>query len=302
MADPPGEQGPGTFQTMHEPSSPNRPAQAPPDCGAPPSPRVGGASGETEVTRRSAVDAARARLGPGLALGVLGVSIVAQIGVAAVLGVLMVGAQELASAVGARWSIEPGSLLATMLVAPASLVLGSLAALAYLASCQGLSLRASLRSLPGWALGSTRVRVSALLAGLAVALFYAVLGTWLWPADQGQATGPLVSLALSGWPGYLVWAVLGLAIAPPIEEWLFRGVLFAGFSRDFGDFVAAILVTVVFVGLHAGEAVYYWPAFFGITGLGLLCVWLRIRYDALGPPLLAHVGYNALLVILLASA
>ena len=72
--------------------------------------------------------------------------------------------------------------------------------------------------------------------------------------------GPLTQLAQSGgWPR-LAWAIVAIVLAPTVEEFLFRGVLLAGFARAWGIRVAASLVTILFVGMHFPYAARYWPA------------------------------------------
>jgi membrane protease YdiL (CAAX protease family) len=46
------------------------------------------------------------------------------------------------------------------------------------------------------------------------------------------------------------WVLTTLFLAPPIEEMMFRGVLYGGYRQSFGPFWAATSTTLIFVMLH----------------------------------------------------
>jgi len=99
-----------------------------------------------------------------------------------------------------------------------------------------------------------------------------------------------------GFPRVLL-AILAVLIAPPIEEFLFRGAMFAGFKRSWGQSTAILLVTVTFVLLHAPEAQAFWPALIGIAITAMALAAIRIRSGSLGPPIMLHAYYNLGLVL-----
>ncbi len=98
-----------------------------------------------------------------------------------------------------------------------------------------------------------------------------------------------------GWILY-TWATLAVLIAPPIEEFMFRGVLWTGFSRSWGPVVAAIVVTLVFVVIHLTEAAGYPPALLSITAMAAAALAARIVTGSLVPPIFLHAAYNAVIV------
>jgi membrane protease YdiL (CAAX protease family) len=117
------------------------------------------------------------------------------------------------------------------------------------------------------------------------------------PPAEGQQWGVLAaSAAMGGWTR-LLWALLALLLAPPIEEFLFRGVLFSGLSNALGRQASAFLVTVVFVIMHATEALGYWPVWASLCLLAGATVLFRIQSQSLLPAIAAHTGYNLILVI-----
>lgn len=157
------------------------------------------------------------------------------------------------------------------------------------------------RSVYGFALhkGTIFQIVTGFAAGLFVAVLYAVIITTFFPPDPETKFGPITEMALSEGFSKYAWLILALVFAPPVEEFLFRGVLFAGFTKSFGVFISAILTTLIFLLIHISEYLYYPPALTGIFALGILTVFLRIKTRALGPPIASHLGYNLFIAIIL---
>jgi membrane protease YdiL (CAAX protease family) len=93
--------------------------------------------------------------------------------------------------------------------------------------------------------------------------------------------------------GFWSLVVLALLIAPPVEEFVFRGVIYRGLRTRLPAGAAAILVTAVFTLLHLGELSHYWPGFGLIAMLGLVTLALRVRTGSLFPAVAAHFAYNA---------
>ncbi len=81
-----------------------------------------------------------------------------------------------------------------------------------------------------------------------------------------------------------------VVLAPVFEEIVFRGYVF-GALRTLMPPVATQLLTAVLFGLAHG-----WQYAFPIGVLALLFGWLRARYDALLPAIVAHAVHNGLTV------
>ncbi|MDH5701043.1 MAG: CPBP family intramembrane metalloprotease [Nitrospirota bacterium] len=95
----------------------------------------------------------------------------------------------------------------------------------------------------------------------------------------------------------LLWILIFVAIAPFIEECLFRGILYAGFSQSWGTFWGGMMVTGIFVALHFPQVYVYPPAALAILCLGFATLWLRLRTHALASGIVCHMTYNALCVM-----
>lgn len=134
--------------------------------------------------------------------------------------------------------------------------------------------------------------LAVLLAGLAIAVEHFL------PANPGQLTGPMQQLEASHGLPHVLFVLMVIAIAPPLEEFIFRGVAFAAVVRGFGTVTATITTTLAFVALHAADKIHYWPGFLLVACLALAAVFLRLRYQSLWPGILLHVGYNSLLIFL----
>lgn len=149
----------------------------------------------------------------------------------------------------------------------------------------------------GLSWGSREDRIRCALLGLACAMLFILISTTLLPPEPGQVTGPLSQAAESG--GWLraLLSVFAVFVAPPVEEFVFRGVLFAGFAASWGRYVSAALVSVIFVLFHLGEAFQYWPALAFIALLAAALVAIRMRTGAIGPTVTLHAAYNLGLVV-----
>jgi membrane protease YdiL (CAAX protease family) len=91
-------------------------------------------------------------------------------------------------------------------------------------------------------------------------------------------------LTAATWPGVIGAVVL----APVVEEILFRGYLLGSLLPVLRPVPAQLVTAAAFGAVHFGG--YQLP----IGVLGLLFGWLRVRYSALAPGMLAHALHNAL--------
>ena len=137
--------------------------------------------------------------------------------------------------------------------------------------------------------------ISAIL-GILLATSYLLVSHFLFPPRAGIPLGPLTQLAGAHGFDYVAWILLAVILAPPVEEFLFRGLLLKGFSRSWGVVGGAIAVTTIFVLMHAFETAYYWPAAVGILALALATLAVRLHSGSLGPAIALHAAYNLALV------
>jgi membrane protease YdiL (CAAX protease family) len=134
------------------------------------------------------------------------------------------------------------------------------------------------------------------VAGMMLATAYVYVGDSFFPLDATVQAGPLASMAQSPGSRQWLWAAFAVLCAPAIEEILFRGVMLTALQRAWGTICAAIVVSLIFVALHAGEAAGYPPAMVAIGAIGLLTLALRLRTGKIAPAIAAHAGYNLVIV------
>lgn len=150
----------------------------------------------------------------------------------------------------------------------------------------------------GWRAATRRQVLGSTLAGMCGCIAYLAMAHFLFPPTRGTPLGPLVTLAVGGGVGRVVWAVLAVLFAPPLEEFLFRGLLLRGLSASWGLGAASVIVTIVFVSFHLFETFHYLPALIGITYLAIAALVARVKTGSLVPAIAVHAAYNFTLVVL----
>ncbi|HEX7151891.1 MAG TPA: CPBP family intramembrane glutamic endopeptidase [Thermoanaerobaculia bacterium] len=135
------------------------------------------------------------------------------------------------------------------------------------------------------------------VAGVAMAAAYLLFAARLVPPDPNAPAGPMAQLAEEGGLARIALAIAAVLLAPPVEEFLFRGMLFRGFSKSWGNVTAAIVTTVLFVLLHLADVWHYWPAIVMIALMALLTLTARLKTGSLVPSWAAHAAYNATVMV-----
>ena len=133
------------------------------------------------------------------------------------------------------------------------------------------------------------------IVGLALGAFFVGVVVHLFPLPPEVRSGPVTQAATEGGWKLYVWVVLAIFIGPPIEEFVFRGVLWTGFSRSWGTIPAAIVVTALFVAMHLLESGRYPPALVAIATTGVACLVARAATGSLAAPIALHMAYNAVI-------
>jgi membrane protease YdiL (CAAX protease family) len=151
----------------------------------------------------------------------------------------------------------------------------------------------------GWSAGTRRQRLLAGGAGVLLGVLAVLFLVWA-ARDGAVPDTQLTQPALRRGFAFLAWAIFEVALAPLVEEPLFRGLMLRGLSRSWGPFAAGLSVTVLFVGMHVQQTGAYLPALVAIAGLGCATLAARTITDSLGPAVALHIGYN--IVIVLATA
>lgn len=148
----------------------------------------------------------------------------------------------------------------------------------------------------GWKPCTARAAAYGAIAGVGLGLFYLFALTPLSSPVAFEDLGPVgQAVAGGGWTLHW-WALFAVLIAPPIEEFVFRGVLYAGFVRSWRPAMAGIAVTILFVLSHATE-MPNGAAVLAVTLAGGATMAARIVTGSLAAALVVHVAYNLVIVV-----
>jgi membrane protease YdiL (CAAX protease family) len=143
--------------------------------------------------------------------------------------------------------------------------------------------------------GTGKIRDSALqfLAGgavLAVAVSFA--GGFL----NSKETLPIEEL-LQARVSIVLFGVLGVLLAPLVEETIFRGFLYPVIARRLGV-AAGIAITGTLFGLmHAAQLWGGWGQIALLIFVGVVLTWVRARSGTVAASYFVHLGYNGLQLV-----
>ena len=248
-------------------------------------------AGEVAAERVPPVEAA-ASFGVSDALKVVATFLAAQVGVwiIAVLGVIDTAGLRDPSAEGtaAVLRVFPVAL-------PLSMITSALAV--YLLTRRFARRRATGGYRTAYAIRGAPARDVALGAttGALLALLL-VLISMLTPVGSPQDQGLLAKVLAASGTGRLVFGLTAVLLAPPVEEYVFRGVLL-GTLLPIGEVAAGVLSGLAFWLLHVTEWIHYWPAAVGVGVMTVLVTHLRLRTRSIVPSIFAHLFYNGALTI-----
>ena len=137
-----------------------------------------------------------------------------------------------------------------------------------------------------------KIRDSALqfLAGGGVlALVVSFAGGFL----NSKETLPIEQL-LQARVSILLFGVLGVLVAPLVEETIFRGFLYPVIARRLG-IVAGVAITGTLFGLmHAAQLWGGWGQIALLILVGVVLTWVRARTGTVVASYFVHLGYNGL--------
>jgi membrane protease YdiL (CAAX protease family) len=142
---------------------------------------------------------------------------------------------------------------------------------------------------------SGKIRPSALqfLAGGALlAVMVSFAGGFL----NSKETLPIEDL-LKARVSILLFGVLGVLVAPLVEETIFRGFLYPVIARRLGV-AAGIAVTGTLFGLmHAAQLWGGWGQIALLILVGVVLTWVRARTGTVAASYFVHLGYNGLQLV-----
>ncbi len=97
-------------------------------------------------------------------------------------------------------------------------------------------------------------------------------------------------------------AIFAITLGPLMEELFFRGFLYPVLARRIGVFWAILFTALPFGLIHAVQYGYAWGAVLVIFLVGVILTTVRALTKSVAASFLAHVGYNASLMVLAAIA
>jgi membrane protease YdiL (CAAX protease family) len=136
-------------------------------------------------------------------------------------------------------------------------------------------------------------QIVALLAGGALLAFFVQVATLL---VGTHATLPIQEF-LNDRRSILYMMGFGIAVAPLVEETIFRGFLYAVMARRFGVFAGVILTGIIFGLMHAEQLWGGWGEIGLLVLVGIVFTAARAWSGSVAVSYLLHLGYNGLLFL-----
>ena len=161
----------------------------------------------------------------------------------------------------------------------------------------------------GWPPAGSRLRESAVGVGWGflleiIAVATGALVSVLIESLTGQTveSPEQVSPDLRGW-GIVILVVLAVIVAPVVEEFVFRGLLFRSVADRYGFWIGALASAVPFGLTHVavGAAVDLWALRFTLMVVGAVLAWIHWRRRNLLANIVAHSTFNVIGVVVIVS-
>jgi membrane protease YdiL (CAAX protease family) len=145
------------------------------------------------------------------------------------------------------------------------------------------------RELPARA-GSVRATALQFLAGGAM---LALVVTFAGNFFNSKETLPIEQL-LQARVSMMLFAVMGVFVAPLVEETIFRGFLYPVIARRLGITMGVLLTGTLFGLLHAAQLWGGWGQIVLLILVGVVLTWVRARTGTVKASYYVHLGYNGL--------
>jgi uncharacterized protein len=97
-------------------------------------------------------------------------------------------------------------------------------------------------------------------------------------------------------------AIFAVTFGPLMEELFFRGMLYPVLARRIGALGGVLITAFLFALMHFAQYGRSWGAVLIIFLVGIVLTTIRALTKSVGASFLAHVGYNATLMVLAAAA
>lgn len=143
--------------------------------------------------------------------------------------------------------------------------------------------------------GSPSLRESAvhfLAGGAALALVVSFAGGFL----NSKETLPIEQL-LKARSSVILFGVLGVLVAPLVEETIFRGFLYPVIARWLGVAAGVVVTGTLFGLMHAAQLWGGWGQIALLIMVGIVLTWVRARTGTVAASYFVHLGYNGLQLV-----
>ncbi|HTC62746.1 MAG TPA: type II CAAX endopeptidase family protein [Candidatus Saccharimonadales bacterium] len=131
---------------------------------------------------------------------------------------------------------------------------------------------------------------------LAVGAMLAVVVSFVGGFLNSKETLPIEEL-LKARVSILLFGVLGVLVAPLVEETIFRGFLYPVIARRLGV-VGGVAITGTLFGLmHAAQLWGGWGQIALLILVGVILTWVRARTGTVAASYFVHLGYNGLQLV-----
>ncbi|MDX6305921.1 MAG: protease family protein [Blastocatellia bacterium] len=127
--------------------------------------------------------------------------------------------------------------------------------------------------------------------GLAISLYLAA--TFVTASFGGQPT-ELDRFLTSSRATALLLAFVAVATAPLVEELIYRGLLYSALQRAIGRWLAVVVVSSMFAGLHVWQYRQNLGVIISITLLSVVLTMIRARTGRLLPCFVVHLVFNGI--------
>jgi len=143
--------------------------------------------------------------------------------------------------------------------------------------------------------GAGKIRDSALyfLAGGAL---LAVVVSFAGGFFNSKETLPIEEL-LKARVSIFLFGVLGVLVAPLVEETIFRGFLYPVIARRWGIAAGVAITGTLFGLMHAAQLWGGWGQIALLIFVGVVLTWVRARSGTVAASYFVHLGYNGLQLV-----
>ena len=140
--------------------------------------------------------------------------------------------------------------------------------------------------------GTGTIRTSAfqfLSGGAVLALVITFTGGFF----NSKETLPIEQL-LQARVSMMLFAVLGVLVAPLVEETIFRGFLYPVIARQWGVAAGVAVTGTLFGMMHAAQLGHAYGQIALLVLVGVVLTWVRARTGTVAASYFVHLGYNGL--------